>query len=655
MALDGVALARQLLRAPEAQDEREAVGERGLLPGLGQEGAQRGKEVALGCLGPGGYLLHLVEVTGREAVDADGLAIGDAVDAAVLELELVARGGAVGVEDAGVVAFLVVRQLKAEGERGIRRGETLVCRDLLGDLEARHAGVGVLNAGRLGEELVDLQVAEVVAVGHLGRVLLEPHAVDARVGIDDGQAVGVVVGDVLQDGLAIDERATIPHAQPTVGELAVRGDALGGGGIAAPHKVTVAIDGGGLERALDVGEGVVQARRAAELREQAQQRAGAGHAAHAVTRLARVHVDTGVIHIDLGDGLVSGVAVGGLGLAQVVDALHQRLVLVGALREAHGALEVVVDGLVLGGGGVVGLGARIDGVGAVLADRDVLGLVELKLRAGHGRTGLVDLLHPQAVLHVGQVQARRELAAEVGALDAGGVFHRGLAERACRGVVDGHNVLGLAGSSIFLRHHEGVRGDVSRQVAERRLVEAGCAGGEDRGVAVLLRVVGRLDGTGHRVRAAEGVAIEVVALDGKPVGLVVDLVCRTDVGVAEHDGKRQARAEGVALVVLDGGQVRLCRNGLRRGDIAAVDPLAVDGDAVAVHVLDGVALVVCALVRRDERAARNARVRPRVLCLDVVQVELLVSRRDARAVARGRGDLLEDVVLAAVLDLLVIE
>ena len=328
--------------------------------------------------------------------------------------------------------------------------------------------------------------------------------------------------------------------------------------------------------------------------------------------------------------------------------------LVGALREGHAALEaVVVDGLLFGGGGVVGLGPLVDGVGAILPHRDVLGLVQLELRAGHRHAGVIDLLHPQAVLHVGQIKARRELAAEVGAFDAGRVVHRGVAKRACRGVVDGHGVLGLAGRGVLPRHHERVLGDVTRQVAERRLVEARRAGREDRGVAVLLGVVGRLDGTGHRVVFAEGVAVEAVALDGKPVGVLIDVLGGAQVTVAKNHGKRQAAVQRLAVVIGDPRQVVLGRDGLRCGHVAAVDPLAVDGNAVVVGILDGIALGVHALVRRDERAARDEDVR--VLGLGIVQAELLVSRREARAVAHRRGDLPQDVVLAVVGGVLVVK
>ena len=264
-ALDGVALALNLLAGLDAANEREAVGERGALAGLGKEGAQGGKEVPLGGLGLGGDLLHLVVVTGREAKDADGLARGDAVHVAIPELERGASNAAVGVEDAGVVAGVALGQLEAEGERSVRGSKAVICRDLLGDLQARHAHIGVLDAGRLGEELVDLQIAKVIAVGGLGAVLDEPHAVDARVRVDDGQAAGVVVGDVLQDGLAVHERAAVLHVHPAIGHRRVGRDALGGGDLAAPRKVAVAVHGGGLERALDVDERIVQARLAAEL------------------------------------------------------------------------------------------------------------------------------------------------------------------------------------------------------------------------------------------------------------------------------------------------------------------------------------------------------------------------------------------------------
>ena len=78
-------------------------------------------------------------------------------------------------------------------------------------------------------------------------------------------------------------------------------------------------------------------------------------------------------------------------------------------REACGTLNLIRIGRVLRLHGVIRLGTRLNGIRAGTVAGNVLGLVQLKRCAVHGLVQVVNLLHKQTILDVGEVNHRRKL------------------------------------------------------------------------------------------------------------------------------------------------------------------------------------------------------------------------------------------------------
>ena len=596
----------------------------------------------------GVFLLCEVGLDARVVVDLGGthrLALADAVHAqgliglqghhvARVHLEVaherLSRGGHAGCVGGGdnliyrcvVGGALGQRQLEVElrlGRRGLGRLVEPVVHvgHMLGHLEVGHAHVGVLHAHGRGEQLVELEAAQAVAVAGRAARLGELHAVDAGVGIDDGQARPVHL-HVLQ------------HAAGAVGLYGIlqvhRLCALGrvapsdGGGIARSVERSL------LQGARDVGQRVVDGAVGAESRQRAEKRAGTRHRLHAVVFGAGVHVHAVLGHDHLGHGCVEGVACGHRRLGKVVNALGKGR---GVARgEAPRAVHDIGRGDVGRGEGVVGRRAGVHGVGSVAVVGNVRLLVQAERGARHRVARLVHLLDPQTVLDVGHLDHRSELAVEDrdGAAVVAGLGGKHLPHRAVGGLeVHAYRVLGL-GAVLADAKDIGILFHIAGKLVDERLVAARERVLGERPRAAGVQGLGRADGT----LAAQRPARHGVALECDPgVGSVL-LV---------HDGEHHA-VLGVESAAVGVAQ-RLTRRQPRRHerlttrDVTGVQPLAADG-------LRGVAHLHI-LRRRHENAARPA-------CgLPVLQVQLIEARLarrgiEARAVPVRDGNLAQHVV-----------
>ena len=332
--------------------------------------------------------------------------------------------------------------------------------DLLRHLQARDALVLDAHAHRGREQLVDLKVAQVAALG--GRpvrrlVLEERHAVPTGVKLHDGQLAGrPVPHHVLQHAPVVAQRAVLHvHGVGTVGLNLV------------PRHRAVTGQRAGLLVALDVGQRVVDGVVGAKLAQRGGQRAGTGERPHAVVGLSGVGIHAVALDDDLHPRVVQAVAVGRLDLVQVVRALRQILMLVALHREAHGPGKVVQAVLAGRGAGVDGAGAVLDaGHLAVPVNLHVFCPVQRKLGAVHRVARLVHLLRPQAVPDVGDAHACGELAVKAVAVNEKGVVLGGTVQAIRRGVIETHRVTGVL--FIVARLHIGVVEDVARHGGDFR-------------------------------------------------------------------------------------------------------------------------------------------------------------------------------------------
>ena len=112
-------------------------------------------------------------------------------------------------------------------------------------------------------------------------------------------------------------------------------------------------------------------------------------------------------------------------------------------REACGTLNLIRIGRVLRLHGVIRLGARFNGIRAGTIADNVLGLVQLKLRVVHGPAQVVNLLHKQTILDVGEVDHRRELPVYRLIFDHRGVADGCPRQRRCSGVIHRHGIFRL--------------------------------------------------------------------------------------------------------------------------------------------------------------------------------------------------------------------
>ena len=163
-------------------------------------------------------------------------------------------------------------------------------------------------------------------------------------------------------------------------------------------------------------------------------------------------------------------------------------------REACSTLNVIRIGHAVCLHGVIRLGTRFNGIRAGAIAGNILGLVQLKRRAVHGLAQVVNLLHKQTVLNVGEVDHRRELPVCHLILDHGGVVGGCLRQRRCRGVIHRHGIFGLG----LIFQHGGVLLDIAGQRPDRYLI---VALGDDAKDARICRF-GSFDRAGNAMRRA---------------------------------------------------------------------------------------------------------------------------------------------------------
>ena len=504
-------------------------------------------------------------------------------------------------------ARVLQRQLEEElrvGDgllRGIVVGGVQVLH-LLGHLHAGHATVLDANAHGGREQLVHLEVAQVGALA--GRAVLEKrHAVPAGVEHHDGKLA--VLGHVLQHR-AVRLRAVLHVHGHGLG-------ALGCGGRVPHHLRTVLAQRAGLLVALDEGQRVVDVVVGAKLVQQGHQRAGARQRPHAVVLLAGVGIHAVLLHDHLHPLVAHGVTGGRLRLLQVVHALGQGRALVALHREAHGPGQVVQAVRAARSARVHRVRVGLDtGHVAVGVKVQRACRVQRELGAVHGVAGLVHLLHPQAVLDVGDAQARGEVAVKADTLHRERVVLGGAGQGRGGRVVEVHLVLGrvrrrhaVVGADVA-RHGGDVRGDLAgRRVGHKPV-------GARRPARRGLR---RRNGAGE-VRASKNLVPHG--------GSAHDRLPHTAVRLREHHREQRAGRGGG----YDGAAVRECQrfrgdDPLHRRKVAAVQPLAADLDQVAARVRDG-------LVGRDKHATVA------IGHLDVLKMQLLVAARGTRGVVEAR-------------------
>ena len=453
--------------------------------------------------------------------------------------------------------------------------------------------------------------------------MIEGHAVDARIGKDRRQlAVALAtVLDIAQDGLGALRRLVIAHVHQVIFER--RHHALGGA-LLAPCQVALGIcTSRALQLALDMRQCVIDRVGRTKLRQRGNQRTRAAHATHAVIHLAGIHVHTRIVHDHLGDGGIYLIAIRAYRLTQIVRTFDKGLMLCRIEREACGALNVIRIGHTVCLHGVIRLGTRFNGIRAGTIAGNVLGLVQLKRRAVHGLAQVVNLLHKQTILDIGEVNHGRELPIYRLVLNHRGVVFGCLCQRRCRGVIHRHGIFRLR----LVCHHGGVLLDIAGQRLDRYLVVALGVDGKDARV----RRFCSLDGTGNAVCGAQLVAIERIARDWRPRVFACMILTRT--GELEHDSKRRARANGVILIV-----VCILRkgNGLLGSQITTVEPHAAARPFFVVGRCDR-------CLRRDYHATRAIR---SFLVLQVQLTRRCSGRRgQARAVSLGQVNLFEHKVV----------
>ena len=111
--------------------------------------------------------------------------------------------------------------------------------------------------------------------------------------------------------------------------------------------------------------------------------------------------------------------------------------------EACHTLNLIRIGRVLRLHGVIRLGVGSNGIRFRTIAGNVFGLVQLKRRVVHGLAQVVNLLHKQTVLNVGEVDHRRELPVYRLIFDHRGVADGCLRQRRCRGVIHCHGIFRL--------------------------------------------------------------------------------------------------------------------------------------------------------------------------------------------------------------------
>lgn len=309
--------------------------------------------------------------------------------------------------------------------------------------------------------------------------------------------------------------------------------------MSGPCQVSVGVNGRTLQLALDVRKRVVDGAGRAKLRQGSNQRTRAAHAEHTVAYLAGIHIHTRIIHNHLGDSIVNRIAIWTFRLTQVVRTLDKGFVVFRIEWEACHTLNLIRIGRVLRLHGVIRLGVGFNGIRFRTIAGNVFGLVQLKRRAVHGLVQVVDLLHKQAVLNVGEVDHRRELPVYRSILDHRGVVDGCPRQRRCRGVIHRHGIFRLR----LVLHHGGILLDIAGQRPNRYLI---VAIGVDAKDARICRF-GSLDRAGNAMRGAQLVAIERIARDRRPRVFSCVVLART--GELEHDGEGRTRANGVAIVI----------------------------------------------------------------------------------------------------------
>ena len=382
--------------------------------------------------------------------------------------------------------------------------------------------------------------------------MIKSHAVYARVRIDSSQLVVALatVLDIAQDGLGTLRRLVIAHMHPVVRRTC-----------RAPCQASVGVNGRTLQLALNVRKRVVDGIGRAKLRQGSNQRTRAAHAEHTVAFLAGIHIHTRIVHDYLGDGVVNLMAIRACRLTQVVRALDKGRMIIRIEREACSTLNVIRIGHAICLHGVIRLGTGLDGIRAGAIASNVLGLVQLKRRAVHGLAQVVDLLHKQTILDVGEVDHRRELPVYRLIFDHRGVADGCPRQRRCSGVIHRHGIFGLG----LIFQHGGVLFDIAGQRPDRHHIVALGVDAKDARV----RRFSSLDRALNAVFGAQLIAIERVARDRRPRVFACVFLART--GELEHDGKGRARANGVILIVFC---FFIKRNGLLGSQIATVQPHA---------------------------------------------------------------------------------
>ena len=536
LACDGVAGSELFLAASLAADEAKASRKHRLVGGAGHSVDDTRQHIATGRLALGGELAHAILVALLKVVYADGLAGLDGMGAAVFERKGVALGLAIRIEYACLIALLGIRQGELKRKRQIvavrilgGRGKATVRRHGLSHLQTCHATIGILHGRCRGKEMIELKRAQVSTIGGL-TVLIKGHAVDARIG-KDGRQLAVALAtilDIAQDSLGTLRRLVIAHMHPVVRRTC-----------RAPCQVSVGVNGRTLQLALDVRKRVVDGAGRAKLRQGSNQRTRAAHAEHTVAYLAGIHIHTRIIHNHLGDSIVNRIAIWTFRLTQVVRTLDKGFVVFRIEWEACHTLNLIRIGRVLRLHGVIRLGVGFNGIRFRTIAGNVFGLVQLKRRAVHGLVQVVDLLHKQAVLNVGEVDHRRELPVYRSILDHRGVVDGCPRQRRCRGVIHRHGIFRLR----LVLHHGGILLDIAGQRPNRYLI---VAIGVDAKDARICRF-GSLDRAGNAMRGAQLVAIERIARDRRPRVFSCVVLART--GELEHDGEGRTRANGVAIVI----------------------------------------------------------------------------------------------------------
>ena len=406
---DRVAGSRLLLTAGLAAHEAKAGRKHRLIGRTGHGIDDVRQHIATRRLTLGGELAHAIAVALLKVVHADGLASLDGMGIAVLERKGIAHGLAIRIEHVRLVALLGIRQgeLKRKGQvlavRILgRRGKATVRRHGLSHLQARHATIGILHGRCRGKEMVELERAEVGAIGG-PTVLVKSHTVDTRIGIDNRQlaVAGATVLDIAQDGLGTLRCLVIAHVHQVVRQR--RRHAIGGA-LLAPRQVTLGIcTSRALQFALDVRKRVIDGVGRAKLRKGGNERARAAHTAHAVALYAGVYVHARIVHDHLGDGGIYLVAIRAHRFTQVVRALDKGRMLCGIEREACCTLNLIRIGHAICLHGVIRRGAGLDGIRAGAIAGNVLGLVQIKRCAVHRLAQVIDLLYKQTVLYVREV------------------------------------------------------------------------------------------------------------------------------------------------------------------------------------------------------------------------------------------------------------